>query len=134
MKTQKPRTEKQQAASRANGRKSQGPVTPRGKANSHLARAILLDTENRAHFDALVADLNSALHPESELDHLFIGKMAAAHWRQIRIWKREKDGDIETTDREVRLDRQFFRAYDRYIRRRTPVEECISDTSIPTTD
>ncbi len=116
MKTSKPRSEKQRAASRANGARSRGPVTLQGKANAHLARAVLLENEDPEYFNALVADLNSALRPETEIDHLFIAKMAAAHWRQIRVWKREKEGDPDEKDREMRYDRQFCRAYDCYLR------------------
>src|SRR5271168_5267481 len=50
-------TEKQETASRANGAKSRGPVTPRrlisGKNLLHhgiLARAVILDTENKDRF------------------------------------------------------------------------------------
>ncbi len=45
--------------------------------------------------------------------------MAAAHWRQMRIWTLERQGDKTLSDYEMRLDRQFFRSLDRYLRLRT---------------
>jgi hypothetical protein len=121
-------TEKQKSASRANGANSRGPVTPEGKAKSAanslrhglLARAVVLDGESRPRFNALVDTLNESLKPETSIDHLLIGKMAAAHWRQIRIWNREKEGHSESGDLEMRLDRQFFRTLDRYLKLRVP--------------
>jgi hypothetical protein len=83
-----------------------------------LARTLLADGESRGRFDALLHVLNDALHPESALEHLLVGKMAAAHWRQLRIWNLEREGERNFNDLEMRLDRQFFRALDRYIRLR----------------
>jgi hypothetical protein len=68
-------TEKQRAASRANGARSRGPKTPEGKAR----------------FDELVELLNSSLRPKTEMDR-------------------------SLGDREMRLDRQFFRTFDRYFK------------------
>ncbi len=124
-------TEKQRAASRANGARSRGPKTPEGKARSSrnslrhglLARAVLLEGEHRARFDELVELLNSSLRPKTELDHLFIGKMAAAHWRQLRIWALEREGNQSLGDREMRLDRQFFRTLDRYFKMQKFLDE-----------
>jgi hypothetical protein len=48
-----------------------------------------------------------------------VGKLAASHWRQIRIWNLEKEGAKGLGDHEMRLDRQFFRTLDRYMKLRT---------------
>jgi hypothetical protein len=69
------RTEKQRAASRANGARSRGPVTPDGKDRASrnsirhglLARAILLEGESRERFNQLVQVLNDALQPETAI-------------------------------------------------------------------
>lgn len=100
-------TDKQKAASRANGARSRGPKTPEGKARSArnstshglLARAILLEGESRERFDDVVNSLKNTLKPVSPLDELLIGKMAVAHWRQIRLWQLEKkpENPSETT-------------------------------------
>jgi hypothetical protein len=118
------RTDKQRTASRANGSLSRGPVTPEGKARSSrnstkhglLARAVLLEGESRARFEEIVRDLTDTLKPATPVEHLLIGKMAAAHWRQIRAWAVEKQTGRSLSDHEGRLDRQFFRALTQYQR------------------
>ena len=81
------RTEKQKAASRANGARSRGPKSPEGKARSAqnsvrhglLARAVALPGESREKFDQLLTLINEDLRPQSAMEHLFVGKMVAAH-------------------------------------------------------
>jgi len=116
--------EKQAAASRANGKNSHGPVTPEGKLRSRrnstrhglLARAIVLEGESRDRFNDLVRQLNEALRPQTQIDHLLVGKMAASHWRQVRVCNLEREGEKTLGDHEMRLDRQFFRTLDRYLK------------------
>jgi hypothetical protein len=130
------RTEKQKAASRANGARSRGPKSPEGKARSAqnsvrhglLARAVVLPGESREKFDQLLTLINEDLRPQSAIEHLFVGKMVAAHWRQLRIWELEKSGTALQNDLEMRLDRQFFRTFDRYLR----LKAFLSDTNPPT--
>jgi len=119
-------TEEQINASRLNGAKSLGPATEDGKARSSrnstrhgaLAKAVVFPGESRRLFNELVDKLNGSLHPENDMDNLLIGKMAAAHWRQLRIWESEKAGQAQPPDLEMRLDRQFHRSLDRYMRLR----------------
>ena len=92
------RTERQIEASRANGAKSRGPVTPEGKRNScgnalkHglLADTIVLKGELEERFLELVADFERELQPETTMEYLLVQKMAAAQWRQFRLWGMEK--------------------------------------------
>jgi hypothetical protein len=120
-------TDKQIAASRANGARSRGPKTPEGKARSArnsldhglLARSIVLESESRERFDDLMRSLNDTFRPSNPFEHLLIGKMAAAHWRQIRVWTLQNEGDASLGEHEMRLDRQFFRAVDRFVRLRS---------------
>jgi hypothetical protein len=120
-------TDKQIAAARANGARSRGPKTPEGKARSarnatrhgDLSRTVLLKGESREGFEQLVGVIYDALKPANAFDELLIGKMAAAHWRQLRILNREKLEGESLTDREMRFDRQFFRSFDRYLRFQT---------------
>jgi hypothetical protein len=117
-------SEKQTAAARANGKNSHGPVTPEGKLRSSrnsprhglLARAIVLEGESRDRFNDLVRQLNEALKPRTQIEHLLVGKMAASHWRQVRVWNLEREGEKTLGDHEMRLDRQFFRTLDRYLK------------------
>ena len=66
----------QSDASRQNGSKSQGPVTPDGKSRSSrngirhgfLANTVLLETESRDRFMALCADLDQHFEPATEIE------------------------------------------------------------------
>jgi hypothetical protein len=66
-----PRTEKQIEASRLNGSKSQGPVTPEGKAISSqnnlrpgmLAKAVLIEGESLANFHEFMRSLETNWQP-----------------------------------------------------------------------
>ncbi len=98
-------SEKQKAASRANGARSRGPVTPEGKHKSSrrplaqrdvergmLARTVVLDGESRPRFDALLTSLQEELKPGTPIENLLIHKMAVAHWRLMRVWGMERSG------------------------------------------
>lgn len=127
-------SEKQKAASRANGAKSRGPVTSEGRLNSSrsnaergmLARTVVLDVESRPRFDALMNSLQEELKPETTIENLLIHKMAVAHCRMSRVWGMERSGLSEESEppgapafckpegrlneHEMRFDRQFTRA------------------------
>ena len=123
-------SEKQKAASRANGARSRGPVTPEGRLRSSrnniergmLARTVVLDGESRPRFDALMISLQEELKPETTIENLLIHKMAIAHWRLMRVWGMERSGlsnehapsfgksGVHLNEHEMRFDRQFTRA------------------------
>jgi hypothetical protein len=92
------RTERQIEASRANGARSRGPVTAEGKSNSSrnaikhglLAETIVLKTERGDRFLEVLAELEEELQPETSIEYTLIEKMAAARWRQLRLWGMEK--------------------------------------------
>ena len=92
------RTERQKQAARANGAKSRGPITPEGKLASSrnaithglLAGTIVLKGESEERFNALLADLHAELQPQTSVEITLIETMAAARWRQLRIWGIEK--------------------------------------------
>jgi hypothetical protein len=119
------RSEKQIEASRLNGAKSRGPVTPEGKRNSAntnwcrgmLARSVVLDGESRTRFDELHRSLTEELQPVTAIETMLVQKMVVAQWRQMRLWTMEKAGmekDSANFERsslfESRYDRQFDRA------------------------
>jgi hypothetical protein len=91
-------TEKQKAASRANGAKSRGPVTPRGRMISSrnslhhgiLARAVVLDTENKDRFHELLRSLHATYRPVGPAESLLVQKMAVSQWRLMRLWSHQK--------------------------------------------
>jgi hypothetical protein len=87
-------TESQKAASRANGRKSRGPVTEEGKrissrnATKHglLANSLMVDPESRPHFDALLNSLMATFDPQDAAERLHVESLASARWRLSRTW------------------------------------------------
>ena len=102
-------TQKQIDASRINGANSQGPVTPQGKqtsslnATSHglLSSSIVLKGESIERFEALNDALLAEHQPATQSEISLVNAMAAALWRQSRVWGFEKlsvDIDIDKQD------------------------------------
>jgi hypothetical protein len=101
-----PISEKQRDASRANGRKSRGPVTAAGKARSSanaiqhglharfglLAKTILLPGESRARFDDLLTQFQLEFAPATYVENVFVEQMVVAQWRLMRTWNLERAG------------------------------------------
>ena len=86
------RTLKQIQASRTNGARSQGPVTPAGKARVALngvqhgitAQTALLSNESHPRFEALFTALIDRFAPLDQAEFLCIEEMAWAKWRLRR--------------------------------------------------
>jgi hypothetical protein len=105
-------TAKQAAASRANGAKSKGPATPAGKIVSSrnstrhglFAETVVLEDEIPSRFIELVESLFEEHQPRTPTEQLLVENIAAARWRQWRIWGMQKvafDHDVaspSTTD------------------------------------
>jgi hypothetical protein len=98
-------TERQKQASRANGSKSRGPATPEGKLTSSrnaekhglLSGTVVLEGESTDRFLELVTALHEEFQPQTPFEESLVENMAAARWRQMRIWGMEKAGmDHET--------------------------------------
>ena len=93
-------TELEQIASRTNGAKSRGPATEEGKQASSqnsrthglLSTKVVLAGESQEEFDALLASLLDEHQPETPTERDFIERMAAARWRQERVWGAETAG------------------------------------------
>ena len=85
-------TELQLAASRFNGAKSQGPVTPEGKARSSqnavrhglTAKTIVLNNEDSAQFKVLCDHLSNDYQPQTEYERELVGQLAGARWKLRR--------------------------------------------------
>jgi len=103
-------------ASRANGRKSRGPVTPEGKARSAanslrhglLAKVCLLESESREVFDDLIDDFEARFQPIDEVEWGFVEEMIAANWRLRRCWAIENrmlDNEIGAQTEGDQIDR-----------------------------
>ena len=88
------RSDKQSEASRNNGKKSQGPVTEQGKANSarnaeshnlsggHIS---LLSNEDPNEFAALEDEYLQRFQPMDGVEYDLVQKMICASWRERRI-------------------------------------------------
>jgi hypothetical protein len=93
-------SELQQIASRTNGAKSQGPITEEGKqassqnslAHGFNSKRIVLPGESQEEFDQLLASYLDEHHPETPTERTYIENMAAARWRQQRVWALETAG------------------------------------------
>lgn len=81
------------AAARQNGKLSQGPATPSGKARSSqnarkhnlLGSIALLSCEDRAEFDLLAAAFLDEYQPETPTEIRFVREMADAEFRLQRV-------------------------------------------------
>ncbi|MEO8373036.1 MAG: hypothetical protein ABI806_27875 [Candidatus Solibacter sp.] len=86
-------TEKRILASRANGARSRGPITPAGKARSRsairshrLAAANVLSNESSTAFFTLLGHHYNCLVPTNDLECAMIEEMVSAYWRMRRGW------------------------------------------------
>src|ERR1700688_1078747 len=94
-----PVTPEGKLASASNSELSTGPVTPDGKARSAqnairhgiLTGAIVLDTESSEQFAELLAQLHEELQPEPGIETRFVEVMAIADWRRMRLWCMERE-------------------------------------------
>jgi hypothetical protein len=85
-------------SSRANGARSRGPITAKGKARSSanairhglLAKCVVLENESGPCFDDLVAQHTERFAPVDGVEFGLIKEMAAACWRIRRAWAMEK--------------------------------------------
>jgi hypothetical protein len=86
-------SEKQSAASRANGAKSKGPVSPEGRARSAQnslrhglsSAVVVLPHEDRAQFEQLRDTYMDDFQPANQSQHDLVETMAAARWRLNRL-------------------------------------------------
>ena len=96
MRKRKP-TPAQIQASRRNGARSTGPLTPQTRAISALnalthgltASTILLDGESRERFQQLFDELMEQLNPQSTLEFTAVEEIVVALWKQRRAWAME---------------------------------------------
>jgi hypothetical protein len=103
------RTPKQIQASRANGARSKGPVTAKGKQNSSrnsirhglLAETVVLKEESTGRFFDLLNDLIAEHQPATPTEVMLVETIAVADWRRSRIWGMQKenfDHDVASCD------------------------------------
>jgi len=89
----KPISEGRRAAARANGAKSDGPVTIEGKAKSALnaithgltASTLVLTTESKEKYEALLAAYRERCNPDGPIENDLVEEIVAAKWQQRRV-------------------------------------------------
>ena len=102
------RSKKQQQASKLNGSKSKGPVTPEGKARSSQnaithgmhARAIVLAGEDDDKYSQLQAEYFNYWQPETIIETDLVNDIATSRWRLNRLLANE------TAVLDAEIDRQ----------------------------
>ena len=114
------------AASRINGSKSQGPITPEGKAKSAqnslkhglTSSRVVLPGESQEAFDQLEASLLDTLKPATDFERELVREMTSARWRLRRIEEmesalvqREMRKLVEEQGEEADLDEIRMLAY-----------------------
>ena len=93
-KPKQPVSEARQAASRANGAKSRGPVTPEGKARSSknavthgiLARSLTLSDGDAELFQTLHLSYMQRFTPRDQPEHDLIEEAVYAKWQMCQAW------------------------------------------------
>jgi hypothetical protein len=91
-------SENQIHTARQNGRKSQGPVSVRGKAASALnavrhgilSNTVVLDGESTDRFIEHLTALQELFEPSNVVERTLVENMAVCRWRQMRVWGLEK--------------------------------------------
>ena len=112
-----PKSDRRAQTSAANGRKSRGPKTPKGKARAArnnlrhgiLSRNILLESESPELFRKLLHGLRAEHQPATLTEAALVDTMAIARWRQMRLWSMEKS----TFDYEIHRQEPNFSAENR---------------------
>jgi len=105
------RTAKQIAASRANGEKSRGPVTPEGKAVSSrnalkfglYASHHVIPGEDPAAFEALVNEFHDTYRPANAIENALVVTLIRSTWLLTRLERLE----TELWDREMEEAEQY---------------------------
>jgi hypothetical protein len=125
----KPISAARRAAARANGAKSQGPVTPEGKAKSALnaishgltASTLVLTTESKEKYEAVLASYREEYDPQGPTENALVEQVTAAEWLQSRTasmitalidttmdrMEKEISGEFEHIDNAVRTALAF---------------------------
>jgi hypothetical protein len=103
-------------ASRANGAKSRGPVSPEGKRASAMnavrhgltAQTVVLSNESRNAFETLLAEYHETFQPQNRVEADLVTEMAVTKWRQQRAWAMEAAVvDFEMDRRRAETDKRM---------------------------
>jgi hypothetical protein len=112
----RPRTEAQKEASRRNGAKSNGPITPMGKSTCSrnalrhglYASDIALTSENPEAFAQVLAEYMDEYQPQGPTETSLVEQIAIAQFRLYRSWTTETAlYNIEMADNDERLSKKY---------------------------
>jgi hypothetical protein len=104
-------------ASRINGAKSRGPITPEGKAKSSqnaithglTASDICICVENPEEFNAFQQAYFDEFQPQTQVERDLVTEMVSAKWRQTRVWAYETAlTDFRMEFMKAGLDKQWI--------------------------
>jgi hypothetical protein len=104
------------AASRANGAKSNGPISPEGKARSSrnssthgiFTSPFVLRNEKNAEFLKLEAGFLEEWAPQGPTESALVDQMIICRWRLVRIWQVETAGlDMQMDEDAGELERNY---------------------------
>jgi hypothetical protein len=127
------RSEKQRAASRANGSLSRGPVTPAGKAASSrnalrhglTSKTLTLANENPEMLDSILNGLTEEFQPETDAECMLVLDMAQAKWLQYRIWLSETSHLNQKMAETANAVTNSFAAFDESLRTAIAIENSL---------
>jgi hypothetical protein len=124
----RPTTLARAAAARANGAKSRGPVSIRGKANSshnsflhglRSRRPLFTDAASMAALAATLEAWERDIQPQSGIERHYMEKMAVADWRGACLFKLEATTAHTSPQQKMsfltalyRLDARYHRHFD----------------------
>ncbi len=94
-----PSSAARQSINAANARLSTGPKTPEGKARSSgnarthalTAKDLVIGTEDREEFDAMLADFQSDVAPQGVIQQTLFDELVSAAWNLRRIRRMETE-------------------------------------------
>jgi hypothetical protein len=103
-------------SARSNGAKSRGPATEEGRARSsmnaikhgHTAKTLVLPNEDPDEYREMLDSYIQHFHPISRIELDLVHEMAAAKWRQGRMWA------VETELLTQKMQEQEERLQDQY--------------------
>ena len=125
-----------QSANTSNAQLSTGPRTPEGKTRSAqnarkhglTAREVVIGPEDRAEFDALLADFEADVAPQGAIQQALFSELVAAAWNLRRIRRMETEACSSAATWQDLLDDELQIKLDRLGRHKSRIERTFHRT------